>query len=292
MSLFSCSNPTDTDYISLLESDSPQAIEERACLEKMWQRYMPYADPHFIDQIGRDFHRRAWEMRVGLDLLNMGHELIPTRGKGPDFLFFSEGKKVWIEACMPSKGVTEDRVPEIIHGVAQDLPDRALKLRYTSIIREKYAACYSKHLEEGLISKEDLFILAISGHLLGFGDFGDKYPLIVKSVYGIGNQFFIFDKHTDSVHEGGYERSSHTTNHNQQEVQFESFWSNEYSGLTGIIFSSYVLNKPSASYPIEDYVYIENYGSKGKIPSSAFENWLQYGVVNETTVTPFRRTHK
>ena len=44
------------------EKNDLRTIETKLFIEKLWQRYRPYADPHFKQQIQVDFHARFWEM--------------------------------------------------------------------------------------------------------------------------------------------------------------------------------------------------------------------------------------
>jgi hypothetical protein len=43
--------------------------ERREKLDKLWIKYEPYADKHFLDQVRTNFHQRSWEMYVGNVLL-------------------------------------------------------------------------------------------------------------------------------------------------------------------------------------------------------------------------------
>ena len=106
MSLFQCKNPKHAAYIHILAGKREEDRARKEILEQYWAIYEPYADTHFLEEIGINFYQRVWEMRLGVDLLAMGLKLEPTGDDGPDFVFEYKGKKIWIEAIVPEKGNT------------------------------------------------------------------------------------------------------------------------------------------------------------------------------------------
>ena len=80
-------------------------------LEKLWNRFGPYADKQFIKEFGRHVEERFWEMYLGVRLLEGRKALrkkdkLPKaeRDEGPDFCIQKGRRRIWVEAIAPSPG--------------------------------------------------------------------------------------------------------------------------------------------------------------------------------------------
>ena len=275
MTVFQCKNPTHDWYKCLESGDSPDSKVLKALLEDWWLKYKPYADSHFCEELGRDFHQRVWEMRLGIDLLNMGIELSPHKEKGPDLCFKWQDKTVWVEAVVSERGDKEDRVPKVESGIAAEVPEREMILRYTSVLYDKYKK-YQKYLDNKLIQPDDCFIVAINGFLLGYPD-SDDIPYIVKSVYGIGSVFWMYDGSQDKLIDGGYGHKPEIRKKNDSPISQDTFLNTTYPGTTGIIHSN---SAPLSTKPIENYLFIHNMMATNKLPIDLFKNWLHFESSN------------
>lgn len=85
--------------------------ERREKFDKLWIKYKPYADRHFLNQIRTNFHQRSWEMYVGNVLIEKGLT-IQSQNEGPDFVI---NKTAYVECVAPTKGdpTKPDSVPEM-----------------------------------------------------------------------------------------------------------------------------------------------------------------------------------
>jgi hypothetical protein len=65
-------------------------------------------------------------MYVGVSLLQRGFQLAST-DEGPDFSITKNAQRAWVEciACMPGEG--EDRVPPMLYGTVQRVPEEEMR---------------------------------------------------------------------------------------------------------------------------------------------------------------------
>jgi len=111
--LFDNDDPDTTKgFRNLKEADEASPSGEiRLGLEKLWQRFEPYADNEFIKEFGRHNEERFWEMYLGVQLLN-GRKALCRRDKlpkarrdeGPDFCIRKGRRRIWIEVIAPGPG--------------------------------------------------------------------------------------------------------------------------------------------------------------------------------------------
>jgi hypothetical protein len=73
--LFSANAPSDPTYIAI--RDEERFADLRLYLNTLWERCSAYADPCLRAEIGRQFHQRYWEMRLGCTLLDLDFVLKP-----------------------------------------------------------------------------------------------------------------------------------------------------------------------------------------------------------------------
>src|SRR3989338_437414 len=85
--------------------------ERREKFDKLWIKYKPYTDKHFLNQIQTNFHQRSWEMYIGNVLLEKGL-IMQSKNEGPDFVI---DKTAYVECVAPTKGdpAKPDSVPEM-----------------------------------------------------------------------------------------------------------------------------------------------------------------------------------
>ena len=131
----------DTTYNTIINgSDYPYIAGLKVFMEKLWLDYHHYADKDFRQKLREDFHSRFWEMYLTCTLL---YKSFPVKRKktnrGPDILIEDSSRRIWIEAIAPTGGIDSnpDKVPNMKYGVAQEVPDKEITLRYCSAISEK-----------------------------------------------------------------------------------------------------------------------------------------------------------
>ena len=128
---------------NLKSVDDSRTNNIRQRLEELWQCFQPYADSHFRQEFSRHPHQRFWEMFLCVFLLKSGKKVIAKSDRvesGPDILVEEEGKRIWIEAVVPTTGELgkPDTVPELkVDGQIHAVPDDSLVLRYLQGMNEK-----------------------------------------------------------------------------------------------------------------------------------------------------------
>ena len=100
-----CENITSSEFKIMLDNTNEMAQESKSFCEKLWEKFEPYADGHFLSEIKSDekFQDRFWEMHLGNVLLEKGFN-ISSKNKGPDFKIDLNGQIIWIEAITASNG--------------------------------------------------------------------------------------------------------------------------------------------------------------------------------------------
>ncbi len=110
-----------------------------------------------------------------------------TRAKGPDIKIDHASTTIWVEAVIPTSGDPSkpDSVPNLQMGVAQQVPDDQIILRYRSAIYDKFNK-YCEYLKDkgGIITEKDCYIIALNGCKIRHGD--REPPRIVRSVLPFG----------------------------------------------------------------------------------------------------------
>lgn len=125
-----------------------------------------YLDGNFLDQLrNHDFFARLWELELAEWLWLTRLELIPTDGSGPDFCVMVDDKKVWIEAALVTPGDELTKIHESMlksEGLS-DYPKDQMTLRYSSSLYTKATKIKSNYIDRGVVSSEDIILIAISG---------------------------------------------------------------------------------------------------------------------------------
>lgn len=205
----------DRGYLNLRTASHPEEQDMRGQLDRLWETYAPYADATFRQGFARDPNARFWEMYLGCRLLQAGKRLMPTaerprRGGQPDICMIEDGGRIWIEAIAPEPGAGEDGVrgPKPINqgGRFGPMPTRQAQLRTTGALFKK-TKVFERYLREGVVAPEDVRIIAIGAGSFGLYATERPLPLIVSSVFPIGDAYVTLDRATGEVVGGGYEPS-------------------------------------------------------------------------------------
>ncbi len=178
-------NPSDELYRVI--RDENRCAKFKSYMEKLWGIYHPYADSDFPKQLAHDFHARFWEMYLACTLIDNSFKIVPkrTKAKGPDIKIDHASTTIWVEAVTLTSGDSNrpDSVPNLQMGVAQQVPDDKIILRYRSAIYDKFKK-YCEYLKEGIIREKDCYIIALNGCKIRHGD--REPPRIVRSVLPFG----------------------------------------------------------------------------------------------------------
>lgn len=253
--------------------DNPGKDAEKATLEKLWERYEPFADVNFKTAIASDFQSHFWEMYLAVTLLNMEFNLrrrCDTGNEGPDISIQSGETNIWIEAI--ACGTISDDFWESENG---EPIDESIILRYTSAIAEKFKK-YEKYSREGILSNDDPYIIAVNGSRIPFtqpnDDYGNMIPDIIKAVIPFGDNTFIVDSLTNQVVKSGYLYRPQIIKPSGNPVQTNIFFDPRYAGISAILYSNIDITNTPNQYGT-DFLFFHNPTATNRLP----RGWLRVG---------------
>lgn len=235
----------DQVYIAL--RDNGDYVNARNHVEELWRYFEPYADPHFRNEIAVNFQPRYWEMYLGYLALRAKLSVMPkkkNKGKGPDLqITLTTGQNLFIEATAPGPGTGDNEVPEPtplrvgVNEIAQDIPVEKILLRITSGIEEKFKA-YDRYLRDQILRPNDPYIIAVNLGAMASArsEFFDP-PLIIRSLFGVGNLMVLFDRDNPGLRESHYSICHQIIKHSDKPIRTNYFLDSRYRGLSAIIFS-------------------------------------------------------
>lgn len=217
--------------------------KRREKFDKLWAKYQPYADMHFLSQIRINFHQRSWEMYIGNVLLENNFE-IQSQNEGPDFII---DKIAYIECVAPTKGDPKkpDSVPEMFIADKpeeirlQDVPTDEMILRITQVIKDKALEQYEKWKSKQWFNSKMPFIIAINTGGLDHVEDPDM-PNVIKALFGFRfKQINLKSGSVNYSHRDTLEKSSGVS------VPVNYFINPNFSFISGVLFSDKtVLNHP------------------------------------------------
>lgn len=248
----------DPAYVNLREGPFGAVRQVRSELDAMWTTYEPCADPDFRDGFARDPEGRFWEMYVGCRLLEAGKLLLPAaernRGGGrPDICVLDGNRRIWIEAIAPEPGESPDRV-ELPPGTAEGgwfgaNLKRQAQLRTTSALWTKRKV-FERYLGDGIIAEDDIRLIAIGA--VRFGAYVDEspIPLIMSSVFPIGDEFVSINLETGDVVDRGFQPSFEIARKSGA-IPRTAFIRETFSNISGVLWSTVSIgNMDSAQRPL------------------------------------------
>lgn len=241
-------NP-DLGYRNIRAAEHHIEAEIKEGLETLWLQYEPYSDSNFREDFARNPDPKFWEMYLTVQMIDAGKNVHPRtempasqRDIGPDIKIVDGNRTIWIEAIAPEPGAESnlDRVPDIVPlsegGDVQSAPRREVELRITSALESKREA-FARYQEMGLVSTEDICIVAISGSRF-FGQsvpFG--FPRALSAVLPIGDLVVTFDTKTGQTVDEGYDYSMEIERSSGGPIPRVGFWSDRYPQISGLIWS-------------------------------------------------------
>jgi len=230
--------------IALYRSDTRKWYEDN------WQKLYKYLDKDFADKFKSksEHESRIWEFHVAFVLLDRGLNLQEkTWDTGPDFCIKTlEGKKTWIEAVSCTLGEVDpvsprpNILPGTIYESGGNIEDsnRPRVLRILNAIGTKYEK-YKKYLADSKsgISKDDCFIIAISGADIEFASYSDM--LLKRAVFGVGPDVYYKDPKTDKLVGPFYTPTPNVTKNakNGSEIMPANFMEmDEFLNISAVIY--------------------------------------------------------
>ena len=253
-------------------------------MEELWHYFEAYADPNFPKSIALAFQARYWEMYLGCLALRVSLPLIPSNGKGPDLrITLSTGANLFIEATAPGPGTGQNRVPEPklnkvkdLNAIFEDIPVEQVVLRITSGVEDKFKA-YKRYLQDKTIRPDDPYIVAVNSGGVTFARGEYDPPLIIQSLFAVGNLTVLFDRDDPALDETRYSIRHQIIKHNDEPVRTNYFLDPEYRGVSAVIFSdAYPLPPPKPDG--REFKLVHNPNAKNPIDRGLFKIGREYWV--------------
>jgi hypothetical protein len=278
-SLFKPGAAPDQAYRNL--RDSERCLEWKDFCERLWQRYEPYADTHFLDEIQRQFHQRFWEMYLGVTFLERGYKLHRHNNAGPEFGIDIEGKRYWLDAIAPRGGDGPDAVPRVEYGRTEvsTVPQEQIILRIMSALAAKREK-WKKDREAGLVSDRDGFMVAMNDRGIRWAWLGAEMPYVVKGLYGFGNLAVSIDPRTLEVVESKHLHRPTIAKASGTGISSQPFAAHECPEVSGMIYSSV----DAANFPGvlgADFTVLHNREPNVPLPMGALHFYREYWIDGE-----------
>lgn len=189
-------------YRALYEPQHPRNVAIREQCDEHWRRFRPLADEQFPARFPIEFHQRWFEMYVGVTLLDMGLDVTAPK-PGPDFLVQRDGVRVWIEAVVPDGGhpMHPDAVSEpplVLPGappIARFVPKNAMALRIAQAVTRKIGV-FDRYRADRRVNRDDACVIAVSVRGVP-GAWTELQDLLVRTLYGVGDEFVNFNLNAD-----------------------------------------------------------------------------------------------
>lgn len=239
-------------------------------VEKLWTQYQPYASPSFQREFLTNevkFKPLFWEMFLTCKFLDHGFKVLPCPDDDrPDICLEVDGKNVWIECAMPTRGDpnSPDYEPELCSGGGmRSINHDASVLRCTSVLDAKYNQ-HKKWLNKGVCREGEPFIIALNGCNLDLRVYKSAMPGILRGLYAMGDLYTTFDLGGDeSKEETGYFVQTNIVkkNESRSKVPTTFFLNEDHKNVTGVIFSTDWIMRFSSG-PV--YCYVENVNAENR----------------------------
>ena len=230
-------------------------------LENLWTNYAPYAPPDFQKQFLSDAGKHyslIWEMFLANKLLENDYDLIPVQSSNaPDLCVEQDGKKIWIECCLPEKGdvALPDSVPETIcDGEFHEVDHNKSVLRCVNVLTAKKQQ-HLRWLEKGICRPEEAFIIGLNGRNLQLSIRNHSLPQILRPLYAVGDEYATFDPKNPHYSENGYLRQDNVLKASEKEVSTSFFLEEDNAHIDGVLFSTDWIGLYSSS---PNYCFVEN----------------------------------
>jgi len=235
----------DRSFENLRVAESPYEQQLHTMLEDMWRLYEPFADPDFRQGFARDVDGRFWEMYLGCTFLEAGYSLLPAadrqrEGGQPDLCVLHEGRRIWIEAITPDEGASgPDQIARPVPinegGGLFAAPIRQAQLRTSGAFWTK-AQKIDRYLEQSVISADDVRIIAISASRFGVYVSEQPLPLIMTTLFPIGDAYITIDSETDEVVDEGFHAAPFIQRQGGQ-IPRSAFLDERFANVSGVIWS-------------------------------------------------------
>ena len=274
----------DRGFMNLRAAKSRTEQQLHDQIEAMWATYEPYADFDFPQGFARDVDGRFWEMYLGCTLIEAGRTLLPVadrqrQGGQPDLCVLDGGRRIWIEAIAPDEGGPgPDQIVRPIPmnqgGGLVAAPIRQAQLRTSGAFWTK-AQKIARYIEQGVIALEDSRIVAISASRFGVYVAEQPLPLIMTTLFPIGDAYVTIDRATGDVVEEGF-HAAPLIARERNPIPRTAFLDERFADVSGVIWSRVGLG--NLSRQVRPITYVHNPLAQVPLPT----NW---GVWDREFVT-------
>lgn len=272
----------------------PEEPDYLECMESLWRIYQPFASPDFHNQILADdnkFDSLTWELILGAKLLENGYRLEPSANdERPDLCLVWEGKRIWIECCLPTGGdpskpnsVTETPCDGEFHKV---YPDKSV-LRCTQVLSEKKQQ-HLKWIESRVCNKNEPFLIAINGRNLKLQIFNSSLPQILRATYGIGDPFVVLNSRDAEYRQSEYHSNPRIAKSETVSVPTTFFMEKGNNHISGVLFSTDWIMRHSSS---PQYCYVENINAANRTGTLFTEFCQTYEYLDNRITLPDNTRH-
>lgn len=238
------------------------------------------ADPKYLIEITSRSDGKFWScLSEAFVYQRIKHLDLPRRknlGEGPDFLVRRGDKKVWIEVVCPEpSGIPADWIDTKFEH-AGSVPNEAILLRWTAAIKDKTEKLVGRadakikgYLRTGVVSEEDIYVIAVNGCRMRHGPFPalygiSQYPYAVEAVFPVGPYQIRIDRDSLKTIGQGHQIRFHVSKANGAEVptyafldptfsQVSAVWAVDFDGTkaVGNPEPSALIFNPNAAQPLE-----------------------------------------
>lgn len=221
--------------------DHPKGRALRDWFEELWRRYAPVCGDnpdHFLSDARDHFHARAWEMYLACALMDHGCVLERPPPEGPDHLVRFGKQRLWIEDTITELGTGPAAVEELQFDGEMHVVERDPRmLRYSSAIRAKW----NQWLEfqcRGIVEANEPYLVAVNGGLLSWADVDHGVPDMVRTVLGLGEAQYIWNRDPSVPNEVHYPRRPEVRKESGSPVRMEFFATPTCNAISGLFFSA------------------------------------------------------
>lgn len=236
------------------------------------------ADPKFLSGLTGESDQSFWSaISEALVYDKLRGREFPTRvdiGKGPDFLLAARQKRLWIEVTCPAPSGVPTNWSNIVENQVISEPTGAILLRWTSAIKEKIEQLLGRpsgdpgYLSKGVVSNEDIYVIAVNGCRLRHGPFSalygiSQFPYAAEAVFSIGPLVAHINSETLNIKGIEHRYRGSITNHNGSPVPCATFldpqfkmisaiWAIDFNGSSTIsgVEPSALIHNPFAANPL------------------------------------------
>jgi hypothetical protein len=218
----------------------------REYLERAWQRVGHLVGDrrqHFLTEFRSNFYAKSWELYLLAVVSDAGWVIEPGKHEGPDICASVRGKRVWIEAVVPTPGApgSPDRVPQRppgYSGVLHLYSEASLLLRYRSVLEEKLKKVDS-YMSKGLIAGDDAVLVAVNQGAIEDSDLHDlEVPALVKALLPIGETVMVVTPYSMEPPRIEIPPRFAVTKKSGAEVSTTLFLEPRSASVSGVLFAS------------------------------------------------------